>query len=70
MILEYVENGQVMYFDNRTAEFKSKLTSKLVLLQSFVDGVLPENIAKKYLYDILLGLKYCIFHEEMMIYST
>lgn len=28
MILEFVENGQIMYYDNRTHTFKSERTSR------------------------------------------
>lgn len=59
MILEFVENGQIMYYDNRTQTFKSERTSRYFPFRISVDGVLSEDIAKRYLYDIVAGLKYC-----------
>ncbi|OAO12683.1 protein kinase [Blastocystis sp. ATCC 50177/Nand II] len=53
MIIEYVENGQVMYYDPASHHFTSKLTN----------GVLPEDHAKKYLYDIVSGLQYLHMHK-------
>ena len=62
MILEYIDNGQVMYYNAQTAEFTSKVTgTKKNPCDYCVGGVLPEDIAKKYLFDIVLGLRYCIF---------
>ncbi|KAK8815858.1 hypothetical protein WA538_004981, partial [Blastocystis sp. DL] len=53
MVIEYVENGQVMYYDPSTYTFYSRKTH----------GVLPEEMAKKYLYDIVSGLKYLHQHK-------
>ena len=58
MIIEYVENGQVMYYDPSTHRFTSKLTSIASVAALAIDGVLPEDHAKKYLYDIVSGLQY------------
>ena len=61
MVIEYVENGQVMYYDPLTHTFSNRITRIFVSLLSLVDGVLTEAMAKKYLYDIVSGLQYrCI----------
>ena len=61
MMLDFVENGQVMYYDPSTYQFTSKLTGwELINLCLCIGGVLPEDIAKRYLYDVVSGLKYCI----------
>ena len=58
MVIEYVENGQVMYYDPSTHTFSNRNTRIFVSLLSLVDGVLTEAMAKKYLYDIVSGLQY------------
>lgn len=63
MIIEYVENGQVMYYDPASHHFTSKLTSLQCEKSLRVDGVLPEDHAKKYLYDIVSGLQYLHMHK-------
>lgn len=63
MIIEYVENGQVMYYDPATHQFTSKLTSIASIAALRIDGVLPENHAKKYLFDIISGLRYLHLHK-------
>lgn len=60
MVLEYVENGQIMYSDISRHLYYSKETSILFLLLSFVDGPLPEEKARRYFRDIISALKYCI----------
>ena len=62
MVIEYVENGQIMYYDPATLRFTSRRTGFSILLSSLSGGVLPEPIAKKYLYEIVQGLKYCALH--------
>ena len=59
MVIEYVENGQIMYYDPATLRFTSRRTGCSILLSSLSGCVLPEPIAKKYLYEIVQGLKYC-----------
>ena len=63
MIIEFVENGQVMYYDPSTHRFTSKLTSIASVAALAIDGVLPEDHAKKYLYDIVSGLQYLHLHK-------
>ena len=63
MIIEYVENGQVMYYDPSIHRFTSKLTSMTGIAILWIDGVLPEDHAKKYLFDIISGLRYLHLHK-------
>ena len=63
MIIEYGENGQVMYYDPSTHRFTSKLTSSASVAALGIDGVLPEDHARKYLYDIVSGLQYLHLHK-------
>ncbi|KAK8794026.1 hypothetical protein WA171_003153 [Blastocystis sp. BT1] len=53
MVIEYVENGQIMYYDPLTHTFSNRITH----------GVLTEAMAKKYLYDIVSGLQYLHIHK-------
>lgn len=67
MVIEYVENGQIMYYDPGTLRFYSKRTGNYFHLACESGDVLPESIAKKYLYEIVQGLKYRILSSLLSL---
>ena len=58
MIIEFVDNGQIMDDDAKTVTFTNKQTSKRLVTEWLVESVLTEEMGKKYLVDIVLGLQY------------
>ena len=58
MIIEFVENGQIMDDDAKTVTFYNKQTSWFFVADSLLESVLTEEMGKRYLVDIVLGLQY------------
>ena len=60
MVIEYVERGQIMVYNPATLEFISPVTSICFsfFFYYFTETIIPEDKARKYLYDIISGLEY------------
>lgn len=60
MVIEFVERGQIMVYNPATLEFISPVTSiSFPFLSHYsIETIIPEDKARKYLYDIISGLEY------------
>ena len=53
MVIVFVESGHIMVYDPKTLTFVSPITNK----------VIPEDKARRYLFDIISGLEYLHLHK-------
>ena len=58
MILEYIEKGQIMVCDQSTMTFYSPITSIRLVVDSWEESFFDEDTARRYMLDIISGLKY------------
>ena len=70
MVIEYIERGQVMVCDESTMTFYSPITSKYYSDVLYIEMILDEDTARRYLLDIISGLKYRIESDRCDYYSS
>ena len=58
MILEYIEKGQIMVCNQSTMTFYSPITSIRLGVDSWKESFFDEDTARRYMLDIISGLKY------------